>query len=139
MENINFLISFVLLIPFILLLAGKDATSYQLKDKGKDTQLTKKRINRWHRDGVALFIIFVFVLILYTGLIWETILLSLLLRLTLFDPFFNKWSSLSTSHLGSTAFWDKIFVKIFGINGAIKKSIVFGILSVLFVLYKLFI
>ena len=39
----------------ILFLAGKDATSYKLMEKDDPlSELKRKRIQRWHRDGVAL-------------------------------------------------------------------------------------
>ena len=42
-----------------LFLAGKDADSYLLKDK-KDNELSIDRVKRWHRDGFALYVLYVF-------------------------------------------------------------------------------
>lgn len=109
----------------ILFLAGKDATSYKLKDK-KDNDLTQIRIKRWHRDGVALNILFVLPFIYFDpNNWWKYILYSFLIRLSGYDIAFNYWGNLNYRFLGSTAWTDQQFIKIFGEDGAIKKSIVF--------------
>ena len=109
----------------VLLLAGKDATSYLLKDKNNNSSLGLKRIERWHRDGVALnALIIVPVVYLRPELSW-IILYAVLIRLSIFDLAFNKWAGLNYRYLGSTAKADKLFVKIFGQYGAVKKSLFF--------------
>lgn len=116
----------------ILFLAGKDATSYKLKDKN-DNDLTKIRIKRWHRDGVVLNILLVLPLIYFDPTNWwRYILYSLLIRLSIYDIAFNYWGGLPYKYLGSTAWWDRQFIKIFGEEGALKKSIFF--LSILILL-----
>jgi len=53
------LLAEVLLIIAILFLAGKDASSYLLKDKDNNgDELTLKRIQRWHRDGIVLYLLY---------------------------------------------------------------------------------
>ncbi len=109
----------------ILFLAGKDATSYLLKDKMSNSTLNTGRISRWHRDGVALNALIVIPIIyLRPGLSW-IVLYTLLIRLAFFDIAFNKWAGLDYRFLGSTALTDKFFAKIFGTYGAVKKSIFF--------------
>lgn len=110
----------------ILFLAGKDATSYLLKEKDDpDTELKLKRIQRWHRDGVALnMLIIVPIVYLAPELSW-IILYTVLIRLAVFDLAFNYWTGLNHRFLGSTAWADRFFHKIFGEDGAVKKSYFF--------------
>lgn len=108
----------------ILFLAGKDATSYLLKDKISNDQTTG-RISRWHRDGVALNALIIVPIVYLRPELYWIILYTLLIRLAVFDIAFNKWAGLDYRFLGSTAWTDKIFVKIFGTYGAVKKSIFF--------------
>lgn len=120
-----------------LFLAGKDASSYLLKDK-TDNALTKKRINRWHRDGVALDVLSTLPLAYINTRDWAFVILtSVLLRLSVFDLAFNKWASLNIHHLGSTAWFDQQFAKIFGVNGAVQKSVFFMIVLIVFNVLKL--
>ena len=115
----------------LLFLAGKDASSYRMKDhSGRNEVLQKKRIKRWHRDGVALFILFVIPCVYFTNNYW-LILYAALIRLTFFDPAFNHWAGLRVRYLGSTAIWDKFFISIFGLNGALLKSLVFLVILIL--------
>lgn len=110
----------------ILFLAGKDASSYLLKDKNRPANsLDKKRIERWHRDGVALNMLVIVPIVYLRPELWMIIIYTLLLRLAVFDIAFNKWASLDYRFLGSTAWSDKIMAKIFGNYGAVKKSIFF--------------
>lgn len=127
-------IPLAIIIIFTLFLSGKDADSYQLKDKTASGTLTSSRIKRWHRDGFALDAIFTSVLA-YAFHDWWILLLSVLVRLSIFDISFNFWSSLNMNYLGSTAWVDKQFVKIFGINGAVKKSLFFLILTLALISY----
>jgi hypothetical protein len=115
----------------ILFLAGKDATSYLLKDKNQLGLITNSRIDRWHRDGVALnLLVIVPIVYLRPELSW-IILYTALIRLAVFDLAFNKWAGLDYRYLGSTAWTDKMLIKIFGTNGAVKKSIFFFVLLVI--------
>lgn len=117
----------------ILLLAGKDATSYKLKDKNADDEvLERKRIIRWHRDGAILNALFVIPFLYFDPPNWHIyIFCTIILRLIVYDISFNYWAGLQPEYLGSTAWWDKQFIKIFGENGAIKKSLVFSGLLIL--------
>lgn len=120
------------LITCILFLAGKDADSYQLKDK-QDGPLTATRIKRWHRDGIAIYILMIFPLIAWvTPLWWEIIVSAMFVRLFLFDIAFNDYASLKITYLGGTAWSDRLFVRIFGINGARRKAVAFFALLVVF-------
>lgn len=112
-----------------LFLAGKDATSYLLKDHNRPTNtLDLKRIERWHRDGVALNALIIMPIVYLAPHLSLIILYTILIRLAFFDLAFNKWSKLDINYLGSTAWADKQFAKIFGQRGALKKSIFFGII-----------
>ena len=115
----------------ILFLAGKDASSYLLKDQNRPSStLDNKRINRWHRDGVALnMLIIVPIVYLAPELSW-IILYTVLIRLAVFDIAFNKWAGLNYRFLGSTAWADNFFSSIFGKYGAVKKSIFFLIVLI---------
>lgn len=110
----------------ILFLAGKDATSFLLTERAKlNTSLGSRRIQRWHRDGIALnILVIVPIVYLRPELSW-IILYTVLIRLAVFDLAFNKWAGLSLTWLGSTAWTDRFFSKIFGEKGAVKKSIFF--------------
>lgn len=113
------------MIVAILFLAGKDSSSYKLKDK-RDNSLTLARIKRFHRDGVALNALFVIPFIYFDPINWQKyIVYTLLLRLSIFDIAFNYWAGLNYKSLGSTAWWDQKFAEIFGEDGAVKKSIIF--------------
>jgi len=116
-----------------LLLAHKDAMSYLLKDKvANDTPERLSIISKWHRDGVAMNILFVLpVFILSPALSW-IILYALLIRLAFFSVAFNYWSKLNHKFLGTTAWSDKVLRKIFGEQGAVKASLFF--LSILIIL-----
>lgn len=115
----------------ILFLAGKDATSYKLKSKIDDS-LSYTRIKRFHRDGFILNLLFILPFIYFNYHDWHLyVVYTTLLRLIAFDLAFNYWAGLNPRFLGSTAWTDKQFIKIFGINGALKKSIVFTIVLIL--------
>jgi hypothetical protein len=110
----------------LLFLAGKDASSYLLKDKNRSkNSLDDKRIQRWHRDGVALNALIIVPIVYLRPELYWIIFYTILLRLAVFDIAFNKWAGLNYKHLGSTAWADKFFSKIFGERGAIKKSLFF--------------
>lgn len=108
----------------ILFLAGKDATSYRLKDHNRPAgSLQTNRIKRWHRDGVALWVLCTLpVAVLVTPWLF---LLSGIIRAAFFDPAFNKWAGLDLNFLGGSAMFDRMFVKIFGVRGALFKAAFF--------------
>lgn len=127
----------IFLIVAILFLAGKDASSYLLKDKDNNNEeLTLKRIQRWHRDGVFLYILYTIPLLFLVNP-FLILAYALLIRLAIFDIAFNYWSGLDPKFLGSTSKIDQFFVKIIGQNGAIKKSAIF--LFILLLLNLIFI
>lgn len=133
-----FVVALVFMLVFKLFLAGKDASSYLLKDKNATGVLTEKRIQRWHRDGVAIDAMNTAAVAYIFGPVWwQVILVSLLIRLAIYDLAFNHWAGLNTHYLGSTAWVDKQFVKIFGINGAIKKSLFFVAVLIAFCITKI--
>ena len=109
-----------------LLLASKDADTQLLKSKTDDA-LTLSRLNRWHKSGffIASLVCTLCVLI-HPELWWFMIPACVLIRSSLFDLGFNRWSSLDIRYIGNTAFTDRIiFRPLFGVNGAIVKSVVF--------------
>lgn len=117
----------IYLLLCILFLAGKDATSYRLKDHNSPaSSLQDSRIKRWHRDGAALWVLVTLPVAWFISP-WLA-LYSILLRGALFDPWFNKWAGLRVGYLGGSAWFDRLFKKVFGDYGALKKSIVFLIL-----------
>jgi hypothetical protein len=130
--------TFVILVIFTLFMAGKDASSYLLKDKEATGDITTKRIQRWHRDGAAIFAMFTGTLAFDFPCLWYWIVAqALLVRLAIFDIAFNYYSSLNLNYLGSTAFVDKIFVKIFGVNGAKEKSLAFLAAAIILTVFVL--
>lgn len=115
----------IYLVACTLFLAGKDASSHLLKAKNDDT-LTLNRIKRWHRDGVAMYLLYIAPCIVLAGDRWYWIVAAaLLIRAAIFDLAFNIWASLPENYLGGTAWFDKLFLKIFGLHGASKKSLFF--------------
>lgn len=131
-----FVVAVIYLLILKLFLAGKDATSFLLKDD-EENSLTKVRIKRWHRDGVALDVLSSVPIALHFGSDWWQIaIVSILLRLGIYDMAFNHWSKLSITFLGSTATFDRVFAKIFGEHGAIKKSIFFLGIMLIFCISK---
>jgi hypothetical protein len=120
----------IYLLACILFLAGKDATSYKLKDHNRPAgSLQTKRVKRWHRDGVALWVLCTLpVAVLISP--WLAVL-SGLIRAMCFDPAFNHWAGLSTDFLGGSAMFDRFFVRLFGERGALKKAALFLALVVL--------
>lgn len=132
-----YLQALLFLLIFKLLLAGKDATSYLLKDKKAQGEITTKRVNRWHRDGAI--IDFLYTLALSNDFKddwWQIFIISLLLRLSVYDLAFNHWAKLDIGYIGGTAGTDKFFVKIFDEDGAVTKSIFFFAIFILFMLSK---
>ena len=121
-----------------LFLAGHDSTSYLLKSGGTNIgPLLFKRIRRWHRDGSIIFFLCCLPLVYFIG--WQIIIAAVLIRIIFFDPAFNLWSNLPPEFIGTTAFTDRLFAKIFGNSGALKKSLLFLVLLVLLnILNKLF-
>ncbi len=132
-----FIIAVVYLLILKLFLAGKDATSFLLKDNDRNDTLTHNRIKRWHRDGVAIDILSSIPIARDFGQDWWQIaLVSLLWRLGVYDMAFNHWGKLDVKYLGSTATFDRIFAKIFGQYGAVRKSLFFISVLVLFIILK---
>jgi len=116
------------LILATLLLAGKDATSYRLMQHTAGP-LTASRIKRWHRDGAALAVLFVIPLLwIEPAIWWKTIAAALLIRLAIFDYTFNHYAGVDSRYLGGTAWADRVFVRIFGMYGAVRKSLTFFII-----------
>lgn len=109
--------------------AGKDATSYRLKDHNASGQLVSNRIKRWHRDGVVMYGLYVLP-VAYFITPW-LIIAALPIRGYAFNPLFNYWAGLQITYLGGTAWFDRLFIKIFGQHGALKQSIAFMILLIL--------
>lgn len=124
------IIAQVILVIATLILAGKDASSYLLKDKNpQDQVLTIKRINRWHRDGIFLYALYILVLAFQVNW-WHLCIYATLIRLATFDLAFNFWAGLDFKFLGSTSKVDQFFSKIFGKYGALNKSLIFLVILI---------
>lgn len=125
-------------LALIICLGAKDGYSYLLKDKN-DTPLTRPRINRWHRLGAAIHFIATWMQAVeyssYFIVDWNCVILAVLIRLSVFDPIFNKVGQIHPSgYIGGTARADKIFVFIFGRNGAYLKMWIFFGLTVAYII-----
>lgn len=124
------LIGQVWLLVTILFLAGKDATSYRLKDHNRAaSSLQASRINRWHRDGVCLWVL-ITLPVFYFISPWQAVW-SVLIRASVWDISFNHWAGLPKRYLGGSAWFDRLFVKVFGTYGAVRKSLAFACILVL--------
>lgn len=111
-----------------IVLAGKDADSYQLKDR-KDNPLSYSRVKRWHRDGLILAALYVVPFVgWHPEIAWKSCVAALLIRLVCFDIPFNIWAPLPVRYIGGTAWVDRQFVSIFGQQGAVQKSLTFLVL-----------
>jgi len=117
---IEIIIIQIAMLVFLLFLAGHDSSSIRLRDKFVDA-LTLKRINRWHRDGTTIYAMFCIAISYHISLF--LLIPAILIRLAFFDPALNYWTDFNPGFIGTTAFWDKKFARIFGKNGAIKKAI----------------
>ena len=120
---------------FTLFFAGRDSVSITQKEK-ESNELTKQRNKWWHTQGGILYVIFV-VTVCCTVWYYDSVYFGLklcfaaaLIRVIFFDPALNHWSGWSIRYLGTTAGWDKLFVKVFGKEGAMKKTIAFFVLLV---------
>lgn len=117
------------LLACILFLAGKDATSYRLKDHNRPAgSLQSNRIKRWHRDGVALWVLCTLPVAYFVS--GWLILYSVLIRGAVFNPAFNRWAGLDENYIGGSAWFDKLSVKIFGAKGALWQSLFFIVLLI---------
>lgn len=129
-----------------LFLAGHDSTSYLLRKGGNNSgTLLYSRLDRWHRDGLVNYC--VVVLAINVGEIcyalkmgqsfslsmidWKMFIAAGLIRLSFFDPSFNYWSQLPLNLIGTTAFADRLFARIFGHKGALLKSLSFFIILII--------
>ena len=110
------------LIICVLFSAGHDSSSIRLRQTVSD-YMTIKRIRRWHRDGFLLYVLFCVPVIFIGG--WKIAIAAALIRASIFDLALNKWTDYNYKFIGTTAFWDKQFSKIFGKDGAVKKSLAF--------------
>jgi len=122
------IISQLYILIFLLLLAGHDSSSIRLREHAVDA-LGVKRIKRWHRDGA--FIYGMFCLQVAQNLSWWLLIPAVLIRLAFFDLAINYWTDWNINFIGTTATTDKFFAKIFGKNGAIKKSLFFFLILLL--------
>ena len=118
-----------------IMLAEKDATSYLMKNAALGP-LTLIRLARWHRDGIVLAILYLLpcLWIGYQSGGWKSIALissgATLIRLAVYDIAFNKYAGLELYYFGSTPKADGFFAKIFGSQGAVRKSLVFSALLI---------
>lgn len=116
----------------LLILAEQNAASFAMFGETK-----QKQQDRWHRDNVILHVTAVLPLLLHNLSDWAWLIGgALLLRAALFDIAFNYFAKLNYHYIGSTAGFDKIFRKIFGVYGATRKAGVFLLaLLILITLY----
>jgi hypothetical protein len=121
-------------VALVLFLAGKDGASYLLKDRN-DGPLTFIRINRWHRDGAAIHFIATVMQCGYAmQLDWRLFVIAALVRASVFNVAFNKFAQIKPrGYIGGSAFFDRVFVFIFGRYGAYRQLITFGSLAIIFV------
>jgi hypothetical protein len=130
-----FVLNATILIIFKLALAWKDAMSFLTKSK-KDEPNTKKWLEQWHAAGATLDL-FSTLLLAWASNNWvEVPIQSFLIRLAMYDLSFNYLAKLDLHHIGTTAITDKFFSKIFGSKGAVKKSLVFASILILWGLIK---
>lgn len=130
----------ILILVACLFLAGHDSTSFLLRKGGDNAgALLYSRLNRWHRDGLIIYCLVIIAInlgeICYAIKIgasfsismidWKMFIAAGLIRLSFFDLSFNYWSQLPFNLIGTTAFTDRLFARVFGHQGAVLKSLVF--------------
>lgn len=134
----------ILILMACFFLAGHDSTSFLLRKGGNNSgTLLYTRLERWHRDGLIIYCLVIIAINLgeicyaiksgvpvsISMIDWKMFVAAGLIRLSFFDLSFNYWSQLPFNLIGTTAFTDRLFAKIFGQKGAVLKS--FGFLLVL--------
>ena len=115
-----------------LFLARKDATIYRLMSRDQlNITLRLGEIERWYRDSVALNTLIIMPIVYLAPYLSWIILYTVLIRLAIFDIAFNSWAKLDLKYLGSVTWTDKIFIKVFGKYGAIRKAVVLTMLLII--------
>ena len=133
--NTFFILISVVVIAIKFFLAKKDADSYNLEPHSSNLAPLSK-IKIWHTDGAILDILITLGITISTTCYWEIPILSLLVRASIYDLVFNKYAGLSMTYFGGTSPFDKLSKKVFGVQGAIKQSLFFSILTIAFIVLK---
>ena len=121
----------IYILVFVLVLAYQNATSYLFQDQSSNPP-SMKTLNRWHTLNVVLNGIAIVPFLIYDLSNWWLYLIyAILIRLSIFDIAFNYFSNLDYRFLGTTAWADRFFAKIFGDKGAVKKGILFLIILII--------
>lgn len=113
-----------------LILGYRDGMSHQ-----SNRILGSKQLTAWHFCGGLLYTLFTGPLFFLAG--WEIFIAALLIRLAVFDVAYNKAAGLKLAYMGEgTEKIERVAIKVFGPNGAVKKMIVaLAILIILNILH----
>jgi len=97
-----------------------------------DSHLSNRRLldterKTWHRSGYILYIIFTTLV----GFIhWKLSICAAIAR-GIFDIGYNVGGKLKLSYIGDgREFWERLFIKLFGVDGGVKKAIAFILLLI---------
>jgi hypothetical protein len=93
-------------------------------------KLTNDERKRWHRSGYIMYALFFIPLTYFIG--WQVLIAGLILRGSVYDIGHNYGARLRAGYIGDGAeFWERLFLRIFGIDGGIKKAFAFMVLLII--------
>jgi len=119
---------------YILFLAAvfgaRDGINYSIYGVPKtDYKTLHASLKWWHFSGAFLYGFAGGPLVMIIS--WKLIIALLLLRVSIFDIAYNHFAGLPLSHIGTEAFWDRVFRSIFGAKGGIIKAVCFVLILAL--------
>lgn len=63
---------------------------------------------------------------------WKVLVAGLIIRGSIYDPSHNAGAKLKAGYIGDgNEFWERLFMRIFGANGGVRKAIAFMILIII--------
>ena len=112
----------ILMIVFIIFSARQQGMTH-----AGNKMLDKDEQKKWHFDGLATYCIMCAAMVY--SCYW-LVIPAFIIRVALFDPIYSKRAGLKPAYIGDgKQFSERLAIKLFGVNGGIKKAIVFLILS----------
>jgi hypothetical protein len=113
----------MLLIAFAL--GARDGINYSIFKVPQQMEYLKLKgmLNAWHFCGGVIYLLACLPAIALVN--WLLVIPCLLVRVSIYDIAHNLFAKFPAGHLGTEAKSDKLFVKLFGKEGAIKKAVAF--------------
>ena len=126
------IIQYLVIFIFTAVLAAKDGFSYLLIDRRTGNE---DIIKKWHITGAILYVIFLLFLA-FSFKDFYVVILAGIIRLAFYDVVFNKVAKLNKRYIGFTSPIDRIFRKMFGEDGALRKATMFFFASLIYLTLK---